>query len=47
MESPDILGEVPLIKPHAERTATAEVVIGGPALIFTLRECTILEKADD
>ena len=34
LESPDILGEVQLFKPQAARTATVEVVIGGPVLFF-------------
>ncbi len=35
LESPDILGEVQLFTPQAERTATVEVVFGGPVLMFT------------
>ncbi len=35
IESPDILGEVQLFTPQAERTATVEVVFGGPVLTFT------------
>jgi len=38
MESPDIMGEVQLFKPQAARTATVEVVMGGPALFFKWRE---------
>ena len=38
MESPDILGEVQLFKPQAERTATVEVVKGGPVLLFKWRD---------
>ena len=34
IEAPDILGEVQLFKPQAERTATVDVVIGGPTLTF-------------
>ncbi len=35
LESPDIMGEVQLFTPQAERTATVEVVFGGPVLKFT------------
>ncbi len=34
LESPDIMGEVQLFTPQAERTATVEVVFGGPVLTF-------------
>lgn len=34
IEAPDILGEVQLFKPQAERTATVDVVLGGPVLTF-------------
>lgn len=34
IEAPDIAGEVQLFKPQGERTATVDVVIGGPMLTF-------------
>ncbi len=34
LESPDIMGEVQLFTPQAKRTATVEVVFGGPVLKF-------------
>lgn len=37
-EAPAILGEVQLFSPNAERTATVEVVYGGPALNFKWQE---------
>ncbi len=38
MDAPDILGEVQLFTPQAERTATVEIVFGGPALTFCWRD---------
>jgi CRP-like cAMP-binding protein len=38
LEAPDVLGEVQLFAPGAERTATVEVVYGGAVLRFSWRE---------
>ena len=34
LQAPEILGEVQLFMPQGERTATVEVVVGGPVLNF-------------
>ncbi len=38
IDGPDIVGEVQLFTPQAARTATVEVVFGGPALYFEWQE---------
>ncbi len=38
LEAPDVLGEVQLFAPGAERTATVETVYGGAVLRFSWRE---------
>jgi hypothetical protein len=38
LEAPDVLGEVQLFAPGAERTATVEIVYGGTILRFSWRE---------
>jgi len=43
--APDILGEVSLFTPEAERTATVEVVVGGEVLVFSWRALGNLAQA--
>lgn len=44
MEAPDLLGEVQLFMPQAKRTATVEVVFGGPILRFKWHDLGSLAK---
>jgi hypothetical protein len=45
LEAPDVLGEVQLFTPGAERTATVEVVYGGAVLRFSWRELGALAQS--
>lgn len=44
-EAPDVLGEVQLFSPSAERTATVETVYGGTLLRFSWKELGAAAKA--
>lgn len=44
-EAPDVLGEVQLFSPGAERTATVEAVYGGTLLRFSWKELGAAAKA--
>jgi hypothetical protein len=44
LEAPDVLGEVQLFAPSAERTATVEVVYGGTVLRFSWKELAAASK---
>ncbi len=44
-EAPDVLGEVQLFSPGAERTATVEMVYGGTLLRFSWKELGAAAKA--
>ena len=44
IEAPDIVGEVQLFKPQAERTATVDVVIGGSMLTFAWKAMAAAAK---
>ena len=44
MEAPDVLGEVQLFAPSAERTATVETVYGGAILRFSWKELAAQSK---
>ncbi len=46
LEAPDVLGEVQLFAPGAERTATVEVVYGGAVLRFSWLELGAKAKSD-
>ena len=46
LEGPDILGEVQLFTPQAERTATIEVVFGGTMLTFRWHDLGVKAQAE-